>query len=357
VSELARIVHLGPDPDGPGGMPAVVRDLLASPLAERYRMEAIPTYRPSKGLRRLGIFLGSLVRLTRWCAGPGERLVHVHSAVRGSLYRKSVCVAVARLMRRPVILHIHAGAGDIADFDQRLDPARRWIFSRAMRLADRVLSVSAAGAAEIERRFGQHGIVVVPNAAPRVAELGPPPGETDARVLYLGGFEDPAKGGAVMLRALEGIRAGAPDARVSMAGPGELPPGAALGDGVDWNGWLDTAAKEAALAGTDVVVFPSISEGLPVALLEAMAHGRAVVATRVGGMPEVVTDGEDGLLVPGQDPEALAEAIVRLARDPAERVRLGAAARARAQRLNDHEVTDRLDGIYRDVLAGAARAR
>ena len=101
-----------------------------------------------------------------------------------------------------------------------------------------------------------------------------------------------------------------PDVRVTLAGPGELPEAARRAvderSEVSWSGWLDGDAKADAFARADVFVLPSRSEGMPNAMLEAMANGRAVVATRVGGVPDVVTDGEDGLLVPSDDPERLA---------------------------------------------------
>ena len=91
------------------------------------------------------------------------------------------------------------------------------------------------------------------------------------------------------------------------------------------------------LAGADVFVLSSNSEGMPVSVLEAMAAGLPVVASRVGGVPEQVTDGETGLLVEPGDPDELAAALARLNHDPELRRRLGAAARARAERAFDLE--------------------
>ena len=81
------------------------------------------------------------------------------------------------------------------------------------------------------------------------------------------------------------------------------------------------------LAALDIFVLPSHSEGVSLALLEAMAAGLPVIATAVGGLPEVVTDGVNGLLIPPQDPEALAQALARLLDDPALAKKLGENAR------------------------------
>lgn len=356
ATAMIRVAHLGPDPRGRGGMPAVLRALLASSLARRHDLEVITTYSTPSPLRRVAVFVRGLLALALFCLGSGPRIVHLHTTVRGSLHRKAVCLALAKALGRPVILHVHSGVGDIEAFHSRLGPLRRALFARAFAAADRVLSVSAAGAAEVEHRFGRAGIEVVPNAAPLV-DL--PDGEDGAaegvEALYLGGFANPVKGGSVLLDALPVILAEpGPTPRVVMAGPGEPPAGAeaVLAEpGVRWDGWLDADEKARALAASQIFLLPSTSEGLPVALLEAMAHGRAVVASRAGGIPEVVTHDEDGVLVPPGDPARLAEAVRALAGDPARRAALGRAARARAERLNEDEVSGRLDALYRELAA------
>ncbi len=109
------------------------------------------------------------------------------------------------------------------------------------------------------------------------------------------------------------------------------------------------------LGASDVVVLPSRFEGLPLAVLEAMAAGRAVIGSRVPGTADVIDDGRTGLLVPPADPAALASAIERLARDPELRTRLGDAGRARVAQRYDVRATIRsVEAVYRGALAARA---
>jgi len=100
-----------------------------------------------------------------------------------------------------------------------------------------------------------------------------------------------------------------------------------------------------------VFVLPSWIEGLPVTVLEAMAHAKPVVATPVGGTAELVADGETGLLVPPRDPARLAEAISKLVADPELRGRLGRAGRERVEReFSESAMTRRVLEVY-DAVA------
>ena len=112
----------------------------------------------------------------------------------------------------------------------------------------------------------------------------------------------------------------------------------------------DVAPYQAAL---DVFCLPSLKEGLSLSALEAMALGKPVIASRVGGTPEVVVDGETGVLVEPGNPEALARALAALLRDPARTRLMGAAGRARVERFFDLERTlDQIERLYREVAQG-----
>ncbi|MGH2351517.1 MAG: glycosyltransferase family 4 protein [Chloroflexota bacterium] len=147
----------------------------------------------------------------------------------------------------------------------------------------------------------------------------------------------PIKRVDIFLAAAARILAAAPDARFVLVGDGELrgelealaarPP---LAGHVHFLGWRGPADLPGLFADLDAVVLTSDNEGMPTTIIEAMAAARPVVATDVGGVRSLVTDGETGLLVPPGDPAAVADACLRLLRDPQSQREMGAAGRRAA---------------------------
>jgi len=229
---------------------------------------------------------------------------------------------------------------------------------RALRGAARVIGVSdgilrAYPPRLVDRRRAR----VVHSLPPAVS----PAGEGDAAaararfglgeapVVLHAGKRSPGKGTPVLLAALDAISRAVPGVRFVFAGKGELP--LPVRDDVISLGSVPQSTLFALYRAADVVVAPAVwPEPLSRVLLEAMRLGRPVVATRVGGTPEIVEDGVTGLLVPKNDPVALAEAVAGLLRDPARRHRMGQAAVARATGLFDEDrLVDGLLDVYEEA--------
>ena len=178
----------------------------------------------------------------------------------------------------------------------------------------------------------------------------------DVAVVWLGRMTE-IKRVDVLLRAFALLHERVPDARLLLTGDGPLRPdlerlsrSLGLADVVRFLGLRRDVAG--VLAAGDVVALTSANEGTPVSLIEALAAGLPVVSTDVGGVRDVVGDGESGLLVPAGDPAAVASALERLGRDPALRARLGSTGRADVvERYAVSRLLDDLDRLYRRLLA------
>jgi glycosyltransferase involved in cell wall biosynthesis len=131
----------------------------------------------------------------------------------------------------------------------------------------------------------------------------------------------------MLARAWRGISQRVPEATLHVVGDGPEA-GVVEGLGVQWSRRLSQDEVAAALDAASVLLLPSRSEGLPRIVIEAFCRGRAVVGTRVGGVPDIVEDGVSGLVVPPEDPRALEDAVVRCLEDRQLLERLSAGARA-----------------------------
>jgi glycosyltransferase involved in cell wall biosynthesis len=168
------------------------------------------------------------------------------------------------------------------------------------------------------------------------------------------------KGIRYLLEAVRLVRAADPTVRFVVAGDGplraeleELARTLGVSDGVRFLGYRSDVPS--LIAALDAYVLPSLWEGLPLALLEALASGKPIVATTVGGNPEVVVDGENGRLVPPRDPEALARAVLALRNDPALRERMRENNLARfARQFSVGSMVAGHVGLYREMSAQRA---
>ena len=214
-------------------------------------------------------------------------------------------------------------------------PAADRIAAAAVRRADRVRAVSAF-LESLAREAGYVGPIdryVTFSEFDAFLDTPPAPLPPEPVALFAGVLQ-PYKAPEVLLDAWAAVRARLPQARLVLAGEGPMEPAlraraAALGlDGaVEFAGHLPRPELRRRLDAATCLVLPSRSEGLPRLVIEAMARGRPVVGTRAGGIPELVTDGVTGRLVPTDDPAALADALVEVLADPARAAAMGAEAR------------------------------
>ncbi|MCU0791553.1 MAG: glycosyltransferase family 4 protein [Opitutaceae bacterium] len=250
--------------------------------------------------------------------------------------------ALAARDRPPLVVRVSTTADQLVSHNggqpgwhDRLEQA--WEL-RLVRGAERVITHTPGHRDEICARWGLEPatVAVVPHgiALPPAHEV-PPPVARPVRFLFVGRFEH-RKGIDVLLAAIPQVLAAEPDVHFTLAGLDTgnrgrdvfLSQNPRLREHVDFAGRLDATALRAAYRSCDVFVAPSRYESFGLTYVEAMAWAKPVLGCRAGGVPDVVIDETTGLLVPPGDTPALTAALLRLARDPALRARLGSAARA-----------------------------
>jgi glycosyltransferase involved in cell wall biosynthesis/peptidoglycan/xylan/chitin deacetylase (PgdA/CDA1 family) len=292
------------------------------PLAEDVRREGHEVIMIRRGR---GADAGLVFRLARFLRTVRADAVHTHSL--DPMFYGGLAAALARV---PVRIHTQHNT-----FLSTYSPRDRMKFQIASGLFTRIVSVGA----ETDRGVAAFGVPAVRRCVIRNginvgrfddAPTLRPAAEREATIGVVARLS-PEKGVDCLLDALALLAADGEGARLAIVGDGpdrsaleDRARAAGLSDRVDFLGFQPKVAT--LLPTMDVFALPSRSEGIPLALLEAMAASRPCIATRVGGVPEVIEDGVNGLLVPPEDPAALANAIRRLLKDPTLRDRLGRAA-------------------------------
>ena len=220
------------------------------------------------------------------------------------------------------------------------------------------IAVSEAARWTAERYYGGH-YEVIPNGVDLdPLPLQPKPPSDALQLLFVGRAEE-RKGLPVLLRAFEALRNAGVAARLTVAGATreEVEPYLMDEEGVNIAGRVSEDEKRRLLREADLVCAPSLGgESFGMVLTEAFAAGTPVVASDIAGYRDVVRDGIDGVLVPVGQPAELGEALLSLAMDPERRERMGAAARAGAERFSWQHVTDQVMETYGEAIERAAEA-
>lgn len=315
--------------------------------------------------RSPGFFMGAVLRLIA-ARRSGADILHLQVSERTSFLRKGLLLFLGRTLGMRTVLH-HHGA-ELVSFYEGARPLVRWWTRLVSRRADRTVVLGEAW-----RRFAVRDAGVAPrrvvllrngagDVAPAVARRRQGAGtDRDAgrrpvRLAMIANLSD-RKGVPELLAALVRLRQNGHALRATFAGGGEIErfrreaERLGVGDICVFTGWVGREAVLDVLSEADISVLPSHDEGLPMAIIEAMSAGLAVVATPVGAIPEVLTHERDCLLVPPGSVDALTAALERLIADPALRRALAAEGRAQFERrFSAAGFMENLLVVYADAL-------
>jgi glycosyltransferase involved in cell wall biosynthesis len=340
-------------------------------LAAQY---GVPTLKMAALGRRISVWndLQAFLQLTRLVFREAPDVVHTHTAKAGALGRLA---AFAFNLTRPrgrrcLVVHTFHGHVLTGYFRPSVNLVLRLTERCLAAMTDRIITVSTRQRDDIVSRFRiapEGRVEVVPlglDLQPLLCQpattsrlrhdLGIP--ADDIVVGYVGRFV-PIKNLGMLVRAFGIAARTEPTLRLLLVGDGpargetqELARQGGIDRRVRFLGWCEDLPG--VYGAMDLCALTSFNEGTPVSLIEAMAAGKTVVATAVGGVPDLVVDGQTGFLVQPGDAESLAGIVIRLARDPAERSCVGERARADVSARYSHErlVAD-IERLYRSALA------
>ena len=312
-----RVLMVGPSTEAWGGIATVEKNIIQAVAMTGRSVRFAPTMRDGSKVGKILFFAGALTRIALFELRRCD-VCHIHVALGMSYRRKYLICRIAEGRGIPYVLHVHEG-----DFENQYEAMReseqykvRWMLKNA----SRVIALSDEWREYLVQKFGLSNVTVLENAV-FVPEKSDGP-HVPTRFLFLGRLCY-RKGLDTLLEATSMLREAYPDVEVYIAGGGDgiedyrsMTSELGVEGNVCFLGWADEDEKQRLFSSCGVLVLPSRAEGLPMCVLEGMANGCAVVATRVGGIPSLIVDRDNGLLIEPQDSSGLAKAMAFCIEDP-----------------------------------------
>ncbi len=356
-----RVAMVGPALSARSGLSAVANSHLAAMPADAPSIHYVPMlYDGSKLVKAAAALLGT-IHFVATALFWRPHVVHVHMSSRASYHRKAVIVRLALSFGLGVILHVHGSEFHV--FFDESDATLRSAITRTLESADIVIALSQEWHGRLARIAPRARIrvltnpVVVADFERAVRERGDVP-EGGGSILFLGMFGK-RKGTYDLVDAAETVVAERPNVIFELGGDHEVAEilerieAKGLSANFNFMGWVRGRDKIDAFARANLLTLPSYHEGVPISVLEALAAGLPIVTTPVGGIPEVIEDGVNALLVTPGDVEALAAALLKLLSDGELRRRMSAANLEAARTRHDASIgAATLCVWYNEVAAG-----
>jgi glycosyltransferase involved in cell wall biosynthesis len=321
-----RVLQFGPSLAVRGGISSVEK-LICDYLPPYVSIRHVPTMEDGSAIAKASVFARSVQVLRRALETLDPTIVHIHMASRGSTLRKVILAEMVARAGRPLVIHAHGSEFDL--FHRKLPATVRRNVNRTLQRANVFITLSTQWrdfyVAECEISPAQ--IVVLPNPVMVPEHTPDRSGRSQVQFLHLGRLGT-RKGGYDLVDAFAGLPQDLRNrARLVLAGDGDVEGvrkrAEPLGSSVEVLSWVSAQDRDRLLAQSDVFALPSRAEGVPMALLEAMAHGLPSITSPVGGIPDVFRGGVDGELVEAGDIEQIRAAMVKYIVDEDARMAAG----------------------------------
>jgi len=343
-----------------GGIATVVRNYEDAGLFEKWGIIFLSTHAEGSAPTKVFSAIYALYRFITLLLRRRVALLHVHSAQYTSFWRKSIFILVAFTAGCPVIFHLH-GCEFMIFYNERCG----WLGKRFVRFilakSSVVVALSTQWVQNIARISSKVNVVCVYNSVTVPAAQNALPQKDRLPILLFLGRLGSRKGTYDLLEALVRVKDEVPNVVLKLGGDGELEQVVdrakelGLEQNIEIMGWVRGDQKSSLLNEAAIYVLPSYNEGLPMGILEAMSVGLPVISTTIGGIPDAIDSGIDGILIEPGDIDGLVHAIERLLHDADYRQGMGNAAREKVvHKFSAEKVIPQLEKLYRELGATPA---
>jgi glycosyltransferase involved in cell wall biosynthesis len=375
-----EVLMMGMGLDVKGGITSVQKLIVKSHLTRldrgdlpRINIQQVPTSIGGSSWQNLWIFARAIIILIWKILRKKVDVIHIHFAERGSTLRKLILISIGLVFRQSIVLHAHGAT--YKEFYAGLPPLVqniiKFLFSRCSQMI--VLSKSWQDYYVNKLGLDNNRVVVLYNPVEMPTSVPDRRGRKSLKFIFLGligkrggpldlaksvlSFPKQDKGAFDLIEAFAAMEPNDLErTELILAGNGDLESAhelitkLGLTDKIKILSWLDPEQRDRLLNSADGFMLPSYHEGLPMSMLEAMSWGLPVIVTPVGGIPEMVRDRQNGLLVDPGDHLQLTQALHKLIADESLRISLGSAARESVEHLNIDDYMSSLSHLYTSVV-------
>lgn len=293
-----------------GGITSVIKAHEQGINWKNYSIKWIASVRDANAIIKIIYFIRAFIQFLFLL--PGAKLLHIHAALGNSIKRKNYFITIGKLLRKKVIIHFHAADKSLLDDKENIKTYRK-IFLKA----DQIIVLSDSWKHLLVQRLNldPNKVSIVYNPSPKVERT-----LVKEKIILFAGTLIKRKGYDILLKAFARIigREEVKDWKLILAGNGELDEARNLireldlQNNVELVGWVSGEEKTKLFQAAAIFCLPSQAEGFPMAILDAWAYGIPCIVTPVGGIPDLISPEQEGLIVPVNDIEKLSKALYRL---------------------------------------------
>lgn len=346
IIEGQNVLFLGIDYHIPKGGVASVEHVYSKFI---YPFNFIRTVVNGNSLIKLIIFIEAFLRfLFYMCFKKNIKIIHIHGASNASFWRKSIFILIGKLFHKKIIYHIHGGG--FAIFSQKHYKYVQYILTKC----DCIIALSESWKKYFENTFKCNNVIIIKNV------IEPPQKHfifhNKFTLLFLGRIGE-NKGFYDLLQVIKKNKDTYKNNLILFyGGDGEIEKSQKLineyelSNIVQYQGWVSGEKKINLLNTADAYILPSYHEGLPISILEAMSYALPIISTNVGGIPEIVKNGENGFIVTPGDIQGIENAINTLMHNIDLRKQLGIKSYSMVQEHLPQYVSKQLNNLYNELL-------